>query len=313
MEEIQGLVQEVRSRLAYCVDGWKPKHPFDFFDLRRFEFMKNSYKGFDHFWWFEDHRYAMMSSLVYLYIVVLLAPACLGNGSKPMKVKWLIVPYNFGLVAFNAYIFHEFLAAGWATNYNLGCVNARPYSNDEQSNRMANASFLYFISKHIEFMDTFLFIVMQKWRNVSTLHVFHHSSMAYATWWTTKFAPTGYGTFGPMLNSFIHVLMYSYYGLAALGPELRPYLWWKKYLTSLQMIQFCAVLAHMTNILCNHPGCQYPIGLNILQLVLCGIFLGMFAKFYRKTYETKPTAISSEKNALGTPTYAEIVQAKKAQ
>lgn len=92
----------------------------------------------------------------------------------------------------------------------------------------------------------------------------------------------------------------------------------------------------MTNILCNHPGCQYPIGLNILQeillnnkisveikeenisltiikLVLCGIFLGMFAKFYRKTYETKPTAISSEKNALGTPTYAEIVQAKKAQ
>jgi hypothetical protein len=66
MEEIQGVVQEVRSRLAYCVDGWKPKHPFDFFDLRRFEFMKNSYKGFDHFWWFEDHRYAMMSSLVYL-------------------------------------------------------------------------------------------------------------------------------------------------------------------------------------------------------------------------------------------------------
>jgi len=39
----------------------------------------------------------------------------------------------------------------------------------------------------------------------------------------------------------------------------------------------------------------------------------MFAKFYRKTYETKgPTAISSEKNHLGTPTYAEILQAKKA-
>jgi hypothetical protein len=85
-----------------------------------------------------------------------------------MKVKWLIVPYNFGLVIFNAYIFHEvalfiedsellkikFLAAGWATNYNMGCVNPTPYSNDEQSNRMANASFLYFISKHIEFMDT---------------------------------------------------------------------------------------------------------------------------------------------------------------
>ncbi|CAG5113187.1 Oidioi.mRNA.OKI2018_I69.chr2.g7316.t1.cds [Oikopleura dioica] len=193
MEQVQAIYQDISERLTYCMTGWKPKHPFDFFDLRRFEFMKDSYKGFDHFWWFEDHRYAMMSSLAYL------------------------LPYNFALVAFNAYIFFEFLASGWATTYNLGCVNAKPYSYDEQSNRMANASLLYFISKHIEFMDTFLFIVMQKWRNVSTLHIFHHSSMAYATWWTTKFAPTGYGTFGQLLNSFIHVLMYSYYGLAALG------------------------------------------------------------------------------------------------
>ena len=43
--------------------------------------------------------------------------------------------------------------------------------------------------------------------------------------------------FGAMMNSGVHVLMYFYYMLAAVGPSLRPYLWWKKYLTSIQMVR----------------------------------------------------------------------------
>ena len=39
-----------------------------------------------------------------------------------------------------------------------------------------------------------------------------------------------------MLNSFIHVIMYSYYGFAAMGPVVQKYLWWKKYLTQLQLV-----------------------------------------------------------------------------
>jgi hypothetical protein len=32
--------------------------------------------------------------------------------------------------------------------------------------------------------------------------------------------------------------MYSYYLLAALGPEVQKYLWWKKYLTTLQIVSY---------------------------------------------------------------------------
>ena len=42
--------------------------------------------------------------------------------------------------------------------------------------------------------------------------------------------------FGAALNSLIHVLMYSYYGLSAV-PALRPYLWWKKYITQGQLVR----------------------------------------------------------------------------
>ena len=38
------------------------------------------------------------------------------------------------------------------------------------------------------------------------------------------------------LNSFVHVIMYSYYLLAALGPQVQKYLWWKKYITKLQLV-----------------------------------------------------------------------------
>lgn len=43
------------------------------------------------------------------------------------------------------------------------------------------------------------------------------------------------GFFGPLLNSFIHVLMYSYYGLSTI-PSMHKYLWWKKYLTQAQLV-----------------------------------------------------------------------------
>ena len=38
------------------------------------------------------------------------------------------------------------------------------------------------------------------------------------------------------LNSFVHIWMYAYYGLSAMGPHMQKYLWWKKYLTKLQLV-----------------------------------------------------------------------------
>ena len=40
----------------------------------------------------------------------------------------------------------------------------------------------------------------------------------------------------PMVNSFIHIVMYTYYGMAAMGPHMQKYLWWKRYLTMLQIV-----------------------------------------------------------------------------
>lgn len=42
--------------------------------------------------------------------------------------------------------------------------------------------------------------------------------------------------FEGLINSFVHIVMYTYYLLAALLPQYQKYLWWKKYITTLQMV-----------------------------------------------------------------------------
>lgn len=49
--------------------------------------------------------------------------------------------------------------------------------------------------------------------------------------------------FGAHMNAAIHVLMYLYYGLASCGPKIQKYLWWKKYLTIIQMVRYCCYMS----------------------------------------------------------------------
>lgn len=95
----------------------------------------------------------------------------------------------------------------------------------------------------------------------------------------------GHSTFFGLLNTFVHIIMYSYYLLAALGPNVQKYLWWKKYLTSLQMVQFVAIMVHAFQLL--FIDCDYPrafvwwIGMHAVM------FFFLFKEFYKQQY-TKP-------------------------
>eukprot|EP01147_Barroeca_monosierra_P002131 gene2131-8013_t len=65
----------------------------------------------------------------------------------------------------------------------------------------------------------------------------------FPLWWiAARMAPGGQSAYPSAINACVHVVMYSYYLLAALGPSLQPYLWWKQYLTQLQLAQHFIVL-----------------------------------------------------------------------
>lgn len=96
----------------------------------------------------------------------------------------------------------------------------------------------------------------------------------------------GHSTFFGLLNTFVHIIMYAYYLLAAFGPKVQRYLWWKKYLTTMQMIQFLAIMVHAFQLLvvdCNYPKAfVWWIGMHAVM------FFFLFKEFYKQQY-TKPS------------------------
>lgn len=77
--------------------------------------------------------------------------------------------------------------------------------------------------------------------------------------------------------------MYTYYMLAAMGPEVQKYLWWKKYLTVFQMVQFIAVMLHAFQLLLWNP-CQYPIAFVWWIGLHACMFFFLFKNFFDQAY-----------------------------
>jgi len=82
----------------------------------------------------------------------------------------------------------------------------------------------------------FFFVMRKKYDQVSLLHVVHHGLMPMSVWFGVRFLPGGHATFFGLLNTFVHIVMYFYYMVAAMGPQYAKFIWWKKYLTVMQMV-----------------------------------------------------------------------------
>ncbi|KAL6483933.1 hypothetical protein MHYP_G00088060 [Metynnis hypsauchen] len=183
-----------------------------------------------------------------------------------------------------------------AAGYSYLCQPVN-YSNDVNEVRIASALWWYYISKGVEFLDTVFFIMRKKFNQVSFLHVYHHCTMFILWWIGIKWVPGGQSFFGATINSGIHVLMYGYYGLAAFGPHMQKYLWWKKYLTIIQMIQFHVTIGHATHSL--YTECPFPAWMQWALICYAVTFIILFANFYYQTYRQQPRHKSAKGAANG--------------
>lgn len=230
---------------------------------------------------------------LYAYGAKVTGPNLMRN-RKPVQLRGVLVAYNLAQTLFSAWIFYECLASGWLGRYSFRCQPV-DYSNDPVALRMTRTCWWYYVSKFTEFFDTLFFVLRKKNDHISTLHVIHHGCMPMSVWLGVKFAPGGHSTFFALLNTFVHVVMYFYYMVSAMGPRYQRYVWWKKYLTGLQMAQFVAILVHQLQLL--FVDCDYPKAF-VLWIALHGVmFLVLFSDFYRYSYRgtkkgTKPTAVT---------------------
>lgn len=221
--------------------------------------------------------------LAYAYFVKVLGPKLMEN-RKPFNLTRILIVYNLAQVLFSVWLFRESILGGWFTHYSFKCQPV-DYSNNATALRMARGCWWYYISKFTEFFDTIFFVLRKKNNHISTLHVIHHGIMPLSVWFGVKFTPGGHSSFFGFLNTLVHIVMYTYYLLAAMGPRMQKYLWWKKYLTTFQMVQFILVMLHAFQLL--FIECDYPkafawwIGLHAVM------FYFLFSDFYKQTYMKK--------------------------
>lgn len=165
------------------------------------------------------------------------------KNSDPRVKDWFMIPSIFPTVYLTLHFFvtnigpkkmknRELAVVAWFRHYSWKC-QAIEYEENEIVRRMLNVAWIYFMTKFLDFLDTIFFVLRKKFNQISTLHVIHHAALPLGIWYGFKLAPTGHGTFFTFLNSFVHVVMYFYYLIAALGPKMQKFLWWKKYLTIL--------------------------------------------------------------------------------
>ena len=84
-------------------------------------------------------------------------------------------------------------------------------------------------------LDSLFIILRKREKQLSFLHIYHHATM-FPLWWIgAKYVAGGSSFLGATINCCVHVIMYTYYALSAVGGRVKKFLWWKKYLTVLQV------------------------------------------------------------------------------
>jgi len=211
--------------------------------------------------------------LCVVYLIIVFGGMAIMKTRKKFELYWFSLLHNGFLVMLSSYMCYETIHQALVNNYTL-------FGNGvDESPRglpMARVLWLFYISKPIEFIDTFIMMLKKNNHQISFLHVYHHVATFLIWWGVTYYAPGGDTYFSAAQNTFVHVLMYSYYFLATLKVSAP----WKYYLTQIQMLQFA--LNFVQGFYVTYYDTPYPkLWAEILMAYMVTLLI-LFGNFYVK-------------------------------
>ena len=146
------------------------------------------------------------------------------------------------------------------------------------------AIWYHYCGKYLEFVDTYAMLLRGNVQQFTFLHVVHHAMMPTVWWWALDHCPGGDSYFGALLNSFIHVLMYTVYALSLWKVKVP-----KQWLTVAQMLQFVTVMVYsvisyqlLPDDVGNGVRSCYALQMFVMVFLLC-LFLDFFLKKHYAT------------------------------
>ncbi|GAA6036923.1 hypothetical protein JCM8097_006356 [Rhodosporidiobolus ruineniae] len=234
-----------------------------------------------------------------VYLVTIFGGQALMRGFKPYRFKPLFMLHNALLSAGSLLVLLLMLEEILPIVYKHGLFYAI-CNNDAWTPRMETYYIINYFFKYWELFDT-VFLVVKK-KPLQFLHVFHHTATAVLCY-TQLNGRTSVSWVVITLNLFVHVLMYYYYFMTAAGYKI----WWKKYLTTLQITQF--VIDLFTVYFASYSyfsatywptwptmgSCAGTEGAAIFGCALLTSYLFLFIAFYKKTYSAQKAKTAAAK------------------
>ncbi|XP_073831799.1 very long chain fatty acid elongase AAEL008004-like [Musca autumnalis] len=227
------------------------------------------------------------SIILYLWLILVIGKKFMKN-RQPYKVKSYMQIHNIVQIILNTFIFYDiFRYTVMSSDYSFKCQPYNPLDRRPNTMRFVRPTILYYISKYLDFFDTVFFVLRKKYNQTTFLHLYHHSIMLLAVYVYLSQAFASNATILALLNSFVHVVMYTYYTVAAAKPniDLRP---WKKILTSIQLIQFILVGINFSIPIffykCLTSHLLFWMWTGFIQNLF---IIAMFSNFYYRTYIRK--------------------------
>lgn len=243
-----------------------------------------------------DDMHSYMVPLIGTTFYLVSLPILRAFGSyfgKRVDMKLLLtesmILYNASQVVLNGWMVYKMV--------NAVLFNGHPFVGnvDNFTSGASYAVWVHYCDKYLEFFDTYFMVLRGKMDQVSFLHVYHHFSISWAWWVGVRLWPAGDNYFGALLNSLIHVMMYSYYTLSLLKISCP----WKKYLTMAQLIQFTSVVVYSIYSWLSLPEnatWKQHVCLSTQTFEMVSLFV-LFFLFFRKTYKQKKPKIAGEKHS----------------
>ncbi|CCL98961.1 uncharacterized protein FIBRA_00969 [Fibroporia radiculosa] len=174
-------------------------------------------------------------------------------------------------------------------------------SDDMWTSRLETYYIINYYFKYLELLDT-VFLALKK-KPLAFLHVYHHSATALLCY-TQLNGRTSVQWIPITINLSVHVLMYYYYYATAGGAKI----WWKKYLTTMQIVQFVidlfavyfATYSYYASMyrwnVPNLGSCAGTESAALFGCLLLSSYLVLFIQFYIQTYKKPGKGKGSQAN-----------------
>ena len=186
-----------------------------------------------------DYKSMIIGNIFY-FVTIYVLMQIMNRREERFNPKKFMIVYNFICVCLATYCFYGMLHYYYLDGNVLSCSNID--FSSEKAKQLVRVFYVFYIQKYWEFLDTFIFILRKSYRQVTFLHVYHHSSITIMVRLFLFAYPNGDNCVPVLLNSFVHMLMYTHYLCSIMGFKC----WWRSYLTKLQLVQF--VLITLVNV-----------------------------------------------------------------